>query len=117
MELYQSKPFYIDYNEDEYNFRKVIEEILEVANIEQLHKEVNYNLFDREHDQSTVWHRRYYDNFEKFQNQISDCYNNSVQNIIYETENILDKIFHKEKIKINIGGGVSVCVCVRGCVV
>ena len=50
MELYQSKPFYIEYNQEEYNFRKVVEEILEVCELEQLHKEVNYNLFDRKND-------------------------------------------------------------------
>jgi len=40
-----------------------------------------------------------YDNFEKFQNETSDCYKNSIQNIVLETENILDRIFDKEKLK------------------
>jgi hypothetical protein len=91
MELYQGKPFYIEYNQEEYNFRKVIEEILEVTELEQLHKEVNYNLFDRKNDQSTIWHRRYYDNFEKF----NEVYYNFIVNYIKPLLGVEKLVFQK----------------------
>tara|TARA_Y100000385_G_scaffold159288_1_gene165216 strand:+ start:51 stop:677 length:627 start_codon:yes stop_codon:yes gene_type:complete len=57
---------YIKYNTDQYPFREVIEEILETDSLEQIHNEQDYELFIKGTDQSTVWHRRYYDNLDQF---------------------------------------------------
>jgi hypothetical protein len=96
MELYQKKPFYIEYDQELYNFRKTVEEILGAKNLEHLDKEVNYDLFDRAHDQSTVWHRKYYDNFDKFNEVLAktdagrcqcikvECFENDNNSSIYE---------------------------------
>jgi ectoine hydroxylase-related dioxygenase (phytanoyl-CoA dioxygenase family) len=65
-DLYQSKPFFIEYNTELYNFRKCIEEMMGNSDLEHLHLLQNYSLLDREHDQSTIWHKKYYDQFSKF---------------------------------------------------
>jgi hypothetical protein len=51
----------IDYNPNVWNFRKQISAILGVENLEKIHENINYEKFDREHDQSSVWHKKYYD--------------------------------------------------------
>lgn len=66
MELYQKHPFLISYDQNAYNFRQAIEQIIGSSNLEFLHQEENYGLFDREHDQSTKWHKAYYARFAEF---------------------------------------------------
>ena len=57
---------FINYDTEKYNFRKIIEDILETDNLEKIHLDQDYELFVKGTDQSTVWHRRYYDNLDKF---------------------------------------------------
>jgi ectoine hydroxylase-related dioxygenase (phytanoyl-CoA dioxygenase family) len=57
---------FINYDTEKYNFRKIIEDILETDNLEKIHLKQSYELFVKGTDQSTVWHRRYYDNLDKF---------------------------------------------------
>jgi len=66
MELYQSEPFYISYNTQQYNFRHCIEKLMGTSNLEELHHLQQYEVLDREHDQSTVWHKKYYEQFDEF---------------------------------------------------
>jgi len=53
---------FINYDIKKYNFRKIIEDILVTDNLEKIHLDQDYELFVKGTDQSTVWHRRYYDN-------------------------------------------------------
>tara|TARA_B100002019_G_C21221754_1_gene575107 strand:- start:112 stop:738 length:627 start_codon:yes stop_codon:yes gene_type:complete len=57
---------FINYDTEKYNFRKIIEDVLETDNLEKIHLDQDYELFVKGTDQSTVWHRRYYDNLDKF---------------------------------------------------
>jgi len=54
------------YNKEKYKFDEVIKKILEVECLENIHEERNYELLSREKDQSTLWHSRFYTNFEIF---------------------------------------------------
>jgi ectoine hydroxylase-related dioxygenase (phytanoyl-CoA dioxygenase family) len=55
-----------DYDVKEYPFKQLISEILETEKIEKLHEIKNYEIFSREKDQSSDWHKKYYENFTKF---------------------------------------------------
>lgn len=56
----------IKYQTTKYNFSEIISNILNTENLTKIHKENHfekYNLFTRDKDQSTKYHRIYYDNF------------------------------------------------------
>jgi len=67
MNLYQNEPFYLEYNQELYNFRQLVQKLLGENDLEHLHKFHDYSLLDRAHDQSTIWHKKYYDQFLEFQ--------------------------------------------------
>lgn len=50
------------YDTSRYNFRSIISKILETDNLEKLHQQKTYEVFTRFTDQSTEWHRKFYDN-------------------------------------------------------
>ncbi len=56
----------IAYDASKWEFRKAISMILGVENLEKIHEARNYEKFDREHDQSSVWHKMYYDGNANF---------------------------------------------------
>jgi hypothetical protein len=67
--MYLSTPYKITYNTEKYNFRKIVSQMLEVWEgdtipLEDLHTLESYDLLTREKDQSTIWHKRYYDKFK-----------------------------------------------------
>ena len=66
IELYQKHPYLISYDRKQFDFRSIIQEILEESNLEELHTRINYTLFERSQDQSTAWHKKYYERFELF---------------------------------------------------
>lgn len=57
---------FIEYNTEKYPFRSIVEDILQTNNLEKLHSIEDYKLFVKGTDQSTAWHRLYYDNIDKF---------------------------------------------------
>jgi len=57
---------YFKYDIKKYNFREIIEKIFKISDIEKIHEIQNYELFQKGTDQSTIWHRKYYDNLDKF---------------------------------------------------
>jgi ectoine hydroxylase-related dioxygenase (phytanoyl-CoA dioxygenase family) len=66
--MYLQTPYKIKYDTERFPFRKVIQEILEVNDLEKIHEVENYELLSREQDQKTIWHSKYYEKFkEKFE--------------------------------------------------
>ena len=57
---------YIEYSTEDYPFRTIIEEVLQTKDLERIHSMADYELFVKGTDQSTIWHKRYYDNLDKF---------------------------------------------------
>lgn len=57
---------YISYDTNEFNFRSIIESILGTKYLEKIHLEENYETFVKGTDQSTKWHKLYYNNLESF---------------------------------------------------
>ena len=74
--MYLQTPYKISYDIQKYDFRKIVSEMLEVWEgdtipLEDLHTLEHYDLFVREKDQSTIWHKRYY---EKYKEQFLPTY-------------------------------------------
>ena len=74
--MYLPTPYKISYDTTKYDFRKIVSEMLEVWEgdtipLEELHTLEHYDLLVREKDQSTIWHKRYY---EKFKEQFLPTY-------------------------------------------
>lgn len=57
---------HISYNTQEYPFREIVSQILGNVVLENIHKEENYEVFQKGTDQSTKWHKLYYGNLDKF---------------------------------------------------
>jgi hypothetical protein len=66
------------YNTTLYQFQPIISKILNVENLAKIHELELYELFTRGTDQSTKWHRLYYDNCNEF----LDMYKKFVTDII-----------------------------------
>jgi ectoine hydroxylase-related dioxygenase (phytanoyl-CoA dioxygenase family) len=70
--MYLLTPYKITYDTKKYPFRQIVSEMLEIweggaVQLEDLHKLKDYDLLVREKDQSTIWHKKYYEKYkEKF---------------------------------------------------
>lgn len=67
--MYLNTPYKIIYDTEKYPFRRIISKMLEVSEgdtipLEELHVLEHYDLLVREKDQSTKWHKLYYDKFK-----------------------------------------------------
>jgi len=72
--MYLQTPYKISYDTKQYPFRQIVSDMLELAeefSLEDLHTLEHYDLLVREKDQSTIWHRRYY---EKYKEQFLPTY-------------------------------------------
>ena len=85
----------IKYSIEDYPFADIIAVILNTTNLPKIHKEDHfkkYDLFTRDKDQSTKYHKLYYDNFFK---KIKPTYTHFIKNIIrplYNEEIVYQKI-------------------------
>lgn len=75
------------YDTSVYDFRSKVCDILEEKDLENLHQQETYNVFTRQTDQSTKWHRKFYDNSSLF----NDLYVRFIREVI-------QPIFNHEKI-------------------
>lgn len=66
--MYLDIPYKIQYDTNRFDFKSIIEEVLlegEKVNLDEIHKLKEYQLLERKKDQSTMWHKRYYDSFRE----------------------------------------------------
>ena len=65
--MYLSTPYKIQYDIKKFPFREIIKDMLDINeyDLEEIHLIKNYDLFKREEDQSTIWHKKYYDKFKE----------------------------------------------------
>ena len=75
---------YISYSTKNYPFRKIISQILGEVVLEHLHKDKNYEVFQKGTDQSTKWHKLYYSNLDKFLPLYNEFINNVIQPVFRE---------------------------------
>lgn len=74
--MYLNTPYKIIYDTEKYPFRRIVTQMLELWDgdttpLEDLHLLEHYDLLVREKDQSTIWHKKYY---EKFKNDFLPTY-------------------------------------------
>lgn len=74
--MYLNTPYKIIYDTEKYPFRRIVTQMLELWDgdttpLEDLHLLEHYDLLVREKDQSTIWHKKYY---EKFSNNFLPTY-------------------------------------------
>ena len=67
--MYLQTPYKISYDTQKYPFGEIVSKMLEVWEgdtipLEELHKLQHYDLLVREKDQSTIWHKRYYEKYK-----------------------------------------------------
>tara|TARA_R100001510_G_C7590778_1_gene160556 strand:+ start:175 stop:819 length:645 start_codon:yes stop_codon:yes gene_type:complete len=55
----------ISYDTEKHPFRNIVSDWFETSDLHKLHKIKQYEHFDREHDQSTKWHKIFYDMIRK----------------------------------------------------
>jgi hypothetical protein len=68
--MYLNTPYKITYDTEKYPFRRIVSQMLELWEgetipLEDLHILKHYDLFVREKDQSTEWHKKYYEKYKK----------------------------------------------------
>lgn len=63
--MYLPLPYKIQYDTKKFPFQQIVQAMLEVDDLYSLHTLKNYELFSREKDQSTDWHKLYYSKFEQ----------------------------------------------------
>jgi hypothetical protein len=80
-----------DYNTEVFPFKEIITTILEVEKLEKLHEIKTYEIFSREKDQSSDWHKKYYSNFHKF----NDLYLKFLKEIIKPIFNNEEIVYQK----------------------
>ena len=66
--MYLSIPYKIYYDTNKFPFKSIICDMLDVDYLEHLHLLESYELLERKKDQSTTWHKKYYEKFEKYFN-------------------------------------------------
>ncbi len=76
--MYLKTPYKISYDTTAFPLKEIVSKMLEVEKLEELHSLKDYELFSREKDQSSVWHRSYYD---KFATELYDTYCKLVKDI------------------------------------
>jgi hypothetical protein len=65
--MYLSEPYKISYDTQQFPFKEIVCDMLNVSDLKLLHQYQNYHCLVREKDQSTIWHKLYYQKFnEKF---------------------------------------------------
>lgn len=75
---------FINYDLRTWKFREVISRTLSVDNLEKIHEHIMYDKFDRVHDQSTIWHKKYYDGNKDFLNMYVDFVKKEIKKIFPE---------------------------------
>ena len=86
----------INYNTETYPFLSIIEYwfddkgILPMSGLSSLHYEKTYDLFERENDQSTIWHKCFYKRIRE-DKSFDELYTDFLHDIIKPRFVIIDK--------------------------
>ena len=97
----------IKYNTKQYNFKEVICNWFNTFDLSKLHFIKDYKHFERENDQSTIWHKTYYDNIRSDES-FDDIYTQFLTDVIkprYGEEIVYQKI---PTFRVHLPGNIAV---------
>ena len=69
------------YDKEKYPFIEIIENWLEADDLSKLHEIKQYEHFERETDQSTIWHKEFYDMI-RLDNSFDEIYMKFLKGVI-----------------------------------
>lgn len=93
-----------EYDTSIFDFRGLVSRILEVEDLENIHKNEEYDVLTREQDQSTSWHTKFYENKVRF-NQLYYEFIRQVVKPIFENELIVYQT--TPTFRVHLNGNVS----------
>lgn len=101
-----NKPYKINYDTEKYPFRKIIENILDNSNLEKLHEIKQYDIFEVTKEAKTIWHPKYYLNFES---EIYPLYVKFLEEVIKPHFKFKNMVYQKiPTFRIHLHGNVGV---------
>ena len=98
----------IDYNTKKWDFRSIIEDYLDCGPLEKLHEIVQYDVFVRENDQSSVFHKKFYENCD-IDSRFDDLYKDFIKNFVssfLEDENLVYQ--HRPSLRVHLNHNKAV---------
>jgi hypothetical protein len=98
----------LQYSTREYDFASIIKDWLDIYDLEKLHDIKKYELFSREQDQSTRWHKVYYDSFRR-DATFQDLYESFLKGIIKPRYKGEDIVYQKiPTFRVHLSGNIAV---------
>ena len=97
----------VKYDIDIYSFRNIVSDWLETNNLSKLHKIKQYEHFVRENDQSSMWHKIFYDKIRN-DNSFDEIYVKFLEEVIkprYGEEIVYQKI---PTFRVHLPGNIAV---------
>ena len=73
-----------NYDIEKYPFLEIMQDILDIKELDKAHEVSSFDLLKRENDQSTIFHRKYYDNFDRIQSLYESFITDELQPIFSE---------------------------------
>ena len=90
--MYLPVPYKVLYDTSAFPFKEIVENILEVNDLTKLHEHEKIDLLVREKDQSTKWHKSYYEKFNKEFRPIYEKFVKHIASVFCYSEIIYQKI-------------------------
>lgn len=98
----------IQYNTKKWDFRGVIERYLDCGPLEKLHELAEYDVFVRENDQSSVFHKKFYEKCD-LNNEFDDLYENFIRNFISPVLSDKNLVYQKRpSFRVHLNGNKAV---------
>ena len=97
----------IKYNTSKYSFKNIVSDWFSVTELSKLHEIEQYEHFERETDQSTIWHKSFYKRIRS-EKSFDDIYTQFLTDVIkprYNEEIVYQKI---PTFRVHLPGNVSV---------
>jgi hypothetical protein len=99
-------PYKIQYDTALYPFKDIIKDVLQEDELEKLHEKQTYDLFEVAKEAKTIWHPKYYSNFE---NKVYPLYKKFLQEVIKPHFGFLSMVYQKiPTFRIHLHGNVGV---------
>lgn len=94
-----------NYDTSLYKFKELVCKILNVDDLEKLHEFGQYGIFSKDNDQSSKWHKLFYDNFSEFNDLYLKFIGEFIKPLFGEEQIVYQKI---PTFRVHLVGNLSV---------